>query len=84
MSRAAALLQTTLNDTDHLDTKALHLTVGDIAAFTILVTFGESGWLWVAPEVLLALAAVSGRNRVRGTRTLCIGQERATEISRWS
>lgn len=57
LSRAEAFLQSTLDDTDHLDSKALHLTVGDIAAFTILVTFKKNGWLWLAPELLLAGAA---------------------------
>lgn len=56
LSRAEIFLQATLNDTDHLDVKALHLTVGDIAAFTILVTF-QKDWLWTVPEVILGLAA---------------------------
>jgi hypothetical protein len=56
LDRSDAYLQSTLNDTDQLDAKALHLTVGDIAAFAILVGFKKS-WIWVAPEVFLALAA---------------------------
>jgi hypothetical protein len=39
LERANALLESELRDTDVLDNKALQLTVGDIAAFTILVTF---------------------------------------------
>lgn len=57
LERSDAYLQSTLNDTDQLDAKALHLTVGDIAAFAILVGFKKS-WIWVAPEVLLATAAL--------------------------
>jgi hypothetical protein len=56
LERANAYLESELRDTDVLDDKALQLTTGDIAAFTILVTFQHS-WFWSIPEVLLALAA---------------------------
>jgi hypothetical protein len=56
LQRANAYLASELNDSDILDNKALQLTVGDIAAFTILVSF-KHNWFWVIPEVLLAGAA---------------------------
>jgi hypothetical protein len=56
LERANAYLESELRDTDILDNKALQLTVGDIAAFTILVSF-KHNWIWLTPEMLLALAA---------------------------
>jgi hypothetical protein len=57
LERANAYLESELRDTDILDNKALQLTVGDIAAFTVLVTF-KPDWTWVIPQILLAAAAV--------------------------
>jgi hypothetical protein len=56
LERANAYLSSELNDSDVIDDKALQLTTGDIAAFTILVSLKHS-WVWIIPEVPLALAA---------------------------
>ena len=55
--RAEAHLASSLNDTDHLDVKALHLAVADVAIFAIVVTF-QSGWMWLIPAGPLAIAAL--------------------------
>jgi hypothetical protein len=55
--RAEAHLLSSLSDTDHMDVKALHLAVADIAVFAIVVTF-QNGWLWLIPAVPLVLAAI--------------------------
>lgn len=57
LERANAYLQSTLDDTDHLDDKALQLTVAAIAVFAFLVTFKQR-WLWAVPEAFLVVALV--------------------------
>jgi hypothetical protein len=55
LDRSAAELQFTLDDTSDMDAKALHLTVGAIAVFAILVGFKQD-WVWAIPEALLGAA----------------------------
>jgi hypothetical protein len=57
LGRADAVLERYLSDTDHLDLKAMHLAVVDIAAFSILVVL-HRGVLWPIPAVLLAAAGM--------------------------
>jgi hypothetical protein len=57
LSRADANLQSSLDDVEVLDLKAVHLAVADIAVFAVVVGF-HNGWLWLIPAGPLAVAAV--------------------------